>query len=177
MNIVAAQVSAIIGDSAEIILDHGTTLHLPLRGAQVKAGDTVSLGIRPEHLSVSTAGILKAPVKLAERLGSETLLHLTGPNNVAIVVRADGLAAQKPGDIVALSLPAACCHLFDEKGHALVNGALFGFFTYATYDLTNQATLKDWTTQLTVIDMAWGTVLGAFAASLAYLVASRLAGA
>lgn len=60
---------------------------------------------------------------------------------------------------------------------ALVNGALFGFFTYATYDLTNQATLKDWTTQLTVIDMAWGTVLGAFAASLAYLVASRLAGA
>ena len=124
MNIVAAQVSAIIGDSAEIILDHGTTLHLPLRGAQVKAGDTVSLGIRPEHLSVSTAGILKATVKLAERLGSETLLHLTGPNNVAIVVRADGLAAQKPGDIVALSLPAACCHLFDEKGHALVNGAL-----------------------------------------------------
>ena len=59
---------------------------------------------------------------------------------------------------------------------ALINGALFGFFTYATYDLTNQATLKDWTTQLTVVDMAWGSLLGAFAASVGYLAASRLAG-
>ena len=58
---------------------------------------------------------------------------------------------------------------------ALVNGALLGFFTYATYDLTNQATLRDWTTQLTVVDMAWGCVLGAFAASCGYFAASRLA--
>jgi uncharacterized membrane protein len=57
---------------------------------------------------------------------------------------------------------------------ALVNGALFGFFTYATYDLTNQATLRDWTTQLTVVDMAWGCVLGAFASCCGFLAASRL---
>ena len=40
-------------------------------------------------------------------------------------------------------------------------GALFGFVTYATYDLTNQATLKNWPHIVTFIDLAWGTVLTA----------------
>lgn len=44
---------------------------------------------------------------------------------------------------------------------ALLLGALFGFFTYATYDLTNLATLKDWPLSVTLVDMAWGAVLGA----------------
>ena len=39
-------------------------------------------------------------------------------------------------------------------------GALFGFFTYATYDLTNLATLRDWPVSLVVVDMLWGTMLG-----------------
>ena len=44
---------------------------------------------------------------------------------------------------------------------ALVYGALFGAFTYGTYDLSNQATLRNWTTTLTLIDVAWGTLLAA----------------
>jgi len=43
--------------------------------------------------------------------------------------------------------------------HTLVMGALFGFFCYATYDLTNLATLKDWPVGLSVMDMVWGTVV------------------
>lgn len=58
---------------------------------------------------------------------------------------------------------------------ALLLGALFGLFTYGTYDLTNQATLRNWTTSLTLVDMAWGTVLGALAAGVAFLVTSRFA--
>lgn len=57
---------------------------------------------------------------------------------------------------------------------ALLNGALFGFFSYATYDLTNQATLRNWTWALTLTDVAWGTALGALSAAVAYLVCSRL---
>jgi len=57
---------------------------------------------------------------------------------------------------------------------ALLNGALFGFFTYATYDLTNQATLRNWTIQLTLIDVAWGSVLAAAAAIAGYGIAGRL---
>jgi uncharacterized membrane protein len=42
---------------------------------------------------------------------------------------------------------------------ALLWGALLGFFCYMTYDLTNHATLKVWSTKVTVLDMIWGTVL------------------
>lgn len=43
--------------------------------------------------------------------------------------------------------------------HALIYGVLFGFFTYATYDLTNLATLKNWPLQIVFIDIIWGMVL------------------
>lgn len=49
-------------------------------------------------------------------------------------------------------------------GSALVLGALFGFFAYGTYDLSNLATLKGWPVRLALIDMAWGTSLSATAA-------------
>ena len=59
-------------------------------------------------------------------------------------------------------------------GTALLYGALFGFFTYATYDLTNQATLRNWTSLLSVVDIAWGTVLGATSSLLAFVAVGRL---
>ena len=45
--------------------------------------------------------------------------------------------------------------------NAIFMGALFGFFTYATYDLTNLATLKDWPLPIVIIDIIWGSVLSA----------------
>ena len=44
-------------------------------------------------------------------------------------------------------------------------GALFGFFAYATYDLTNLAVVKNWPLGLGILDMAWGTVLSAAASA------------
>jgi uncharacterized membrane protein len=57
---------------------------------------------------------------------------------------------------------------------AAIFGALFGFFAYATYDMTNLATLKVWSLRVSLIDMAWGTVLTATAASVAAYAAIRL---
>jgi len=57
---------------------------------------------------------------------------------------------------------------------ALLFGALFGCVTYATYDLTNQATLRNWSTALSIADIGWGTVLAAISALIGYLVAQRL---
>ena len=57
---------------------------------------------------------------------------------------------------------------------ALFLGALFGFFTYGTYDLTNQATLRNWSTTLTIADMAWGSVLGGISAAWAAWVVTKL---
>ena len=59
---------------------------------------------------------------------------------------------------------------------ALIYGALFGFFTYATYDLTNQVVLRNWSSLLTVVDVAWGSFLGAVTAASAFWIVSRLAG-
>ncbi|MCE9650735.1 MAG: DUF2177 family protein [Parvibaculum sp.] len=61
-------------------------------------------------------------------------------------------------------------------GAALLHGALFGFFAYATYDLTNQATLARWPLTLSLVDIAWGAALtGASAASGAALARAVLA--
>lgn len=48
-------------------------------------------------------------------------------------------------------------------------GAMLGAMAYATYDLTNQATLKVWATRITVIDICWGTVLTAIGATVGLL--------
>jgi uncharacterized membrane protein len=58
---------------------------------------------------------------------------------------------------------------------ALLNGALFGFFTYATYDLTNQVTLRNWSSLLTTVDIVWGSFLGAVTAASACWIVSRFA--
>ena len=56
---------------------------------------------------------------------------------------------------------------------AALYGVLFGFFAYATYDLTNFATMKVWTLRITLIDIGWGMALTAAAASTAALVALK----
>jgi uncharacterized membrane protein len=64
-----------------------------------------------------------------------------------------------------------------EKGswsRALLSGALFGLFTYATYDLTNLATLRDWPILVTVIDLVWGMVLTAAVSGASFWIAGRV---
>jgi uncharacterized membrane protein len=54
--------------------------------------------------------------------------------------------------------------------NAIVMGALFGFFTYATYDLTNLATLKGWPLTIVFIDITWGAVLTATVSAAGYAI-------
>ncbi len=54
--------------------------------------------------------------------------------------------------------------------YALFVGMFFGFITYATYDLTNLATLKDWPIVITIIDLAWGSFLGGTVSILTFLI-------
>jgi len=62
-----------------------------------------------------------------------------------------------------------------EKGsltHAIVYGALFGFFTYMTYELTNLAVLKNWPRGIVPVDIIWGIVLTGTISVVGYLVAN-----
>ena len=58
---------------------------------------------------------------------------------------------------------------------AVLNGALFGGIAYATYALTNQATMKVWPVQITLIDIAWGAAATAFASGIAAWAVGMLA--
>ena len=62
----------------------------------------------------------------------------------------------------------------DSLSRAVLLGALFGFFTYATYDLTNLATLKGWPVPIVFIDIIWGMVLSGAVSAASFLVAKRI---
>lgn len=62
----------------------------------------------------------------------------------------------------------------DSIQYAIVFGALFGFITYATYDLTNLATLKDWPLTITIVDMIWGSVLASSVSTVTYYIATKI---
>lgn len=57
---------------------------------------------------------------------------------------------------------------------ALLNGVLLGLLCYATYDLTNQATLKEWPVVITVIDIIWGGVVTGIAATAGFYISKLL---
>jgi uncharacterized membrane protein len=59
----------------------------------------------------------------------------------------------------------------------LARGAFFGLVTYATYDLTNLATVAGWPVVVTVVDMIWGAALAGIVGSVGYLVGRRFIGA
>ena len=64
-----------------------------------------------------------------------------------------------------------------EKGSlraTLLRAALFGLVTYATYDLTNLATIKDWPLLVTVVDLAWGTILSLAVSFVGFIAGKRL---
>ena len=72
------------------------------------------------------------------------------------------------GILVFATLPALKA---ESVTPALIYGALFGALAYATYDLTNHATLRNWTLQITLMDIAWGAFASAVAATASYYAA------
>lgn len=58
--------------------------------------------------------------------------------------------------------------------YALLYGALFGFFTYMTFDLTSLAVLKDWPWKIVIIDIIWGVVLSSSVSVAAYFIAKNI---
>lgn len=72
--------------------------------------------------------------------------------------------------IVGILIFAVLPHMDAGAGTVLMYGALFGFFAYATYDMTNLAVMKDWPLTVTIVDMIWGTVLTGSVAVASYYI-------
>jgi len=62
----------------------------------------------------------------------------------------------------------------ESLGKALLWGGLYGFFTYATYDLTNMATIKNWPLKVVMVDILWGVFLCSTVASISFLIGKWL---
>ncbi|MGV2102784.1 ABC transporter ATP-binding protein [Rhizobium sp. 21-4511-3d] len=123
MNFLKAVASAIDG-GIRVTLPGGASIDVAGSGA-VRSGQEVTLGIRPEHLESQEGDVLlDGTVRLAERLGSETMLHITLTENSGITAKADGLSTARPGDKIAVAIPARACHVFDANGVAVINGDL-----------------------------------------------------
>ena len=126
MNFIKASVASATGGKIAVALPGGGKITLAGQGKKVAAGQKVTLGIRPEHLLVGAKGEaqIKSTLRLAEYLGSETMFYATLIDGSDISVKADGLATAKAGSSLAIGIPSAACHLFDETGNAILNGDL-----------------------------------------------------
>jgi uncharacterized membrane protein len=89
------------------------------------------------------------------RLAPAAVFYLVYPVGILIFAAMPGLKAE-------------------SIGVAVLYGALFGVFTYATYDLTNFATLRNWTLTITVLDILYGAIASSLAAAAAYSAARAL---
>jgi len=113
-------------DGMEVRLQGGETVKITaVPSSRISAGALVCVGIRPEHIELVEQG-LPMKVTLTEQLGGNTVLYgsLGAPGTSdsvqqSLVVQVVGQSHYKRGDTVLVSMPAAACHVFDDKGLAL----------------------------------------------------------
>ena len=116
MNFLEGTLEAAGTGSAVATLKGGHRLQVPIADAAAAAGSPITLGVRPQHITLDTgeSGI-PAKIRLVEALGSETVLHADVAGQKILVV-APGQHDLAPGSEIRLSLAAAPIHLFNDKG-------------------------------------------------------------
>src|SRR5262249_26645921 len=125
MNFLPARVAS-VGDGGVDVEVAGERLRVA-RQLSAREGDSITLGARPEDLSlapadsVSREGLLRGEVSLLERLGGEAIVHVTlrGPQSEPLVAKLPGDVSLAPRQPIALRLNGATCHLFDAAGQAI----------------------------------------------------------
>jgi uncharacterized membrane protein len=102
--------------------------------------------------------------QLAEnfRMGPALVFYLIYVGAIVWFAVVPGMGMGVPLNVFGAVLPG----VFAGVANAVLNGALLGLVCYATYDLTNQATLRHWPVSLTLIDIAWGMSATALASGV-----------
>ena len=122
MNLFPAKVISQDGRKVALHLESGPQVVVSGVAGQAAAGATVTLGLRPEKLQVARAvdGVdkIQGEVTLAEHLGGETILHLSGPHG-PMIVKCDEDFDQVPGSKVDVTLDMTGANLFDAEGQAI----------------------------------------------------------
>ncbi|MEB0042563.1 MULTISPECIES: sn-glycerol-3-phosphate ABC transporter ATP-binding protein UgpC [unclassified Pseudomonas] len=123
MSFVSVQALAVSAEGVQISLPGGESLWVPVNAAGVAAGSTLTLGLRPEHVSERGQGEARilATALLVEHLGGETFTHAQTTDGHDVMVKGEGHSQVKTGQSLAIGVTGARCHLFDEQGHALAH--------------------------------------------------------
>jgi uncharacterized membrane protein len=130
---------------------------------------------------VSSAQIAEAELGKTALVYVAALIAMLVPDGIWLTLAGPRLYRPALGDLLAADfspVPAVLFYLLyvvgvvvltpgRTAGESAARGALLGLCAYGTYDLTNQATLRQWPTYLTVADLVWGTLLTAFTAYVA----------
>ena len=129
MNFLPATIESIGDDSIRLRLnDSDEPLTMPARAGRqsLRIGERVTLGIRPEHLSMMPeAGAderqssIVRTVQLVEQLGEAAYVHLDQPGGAPLLAKAQGTSLLRPGDRHTFHLSRSSWHLFDERGNAI----------------------------------------------------------
>ena len=119
MNFFPATVERIEGGMARATGPSIAPVSLP--AGSLKAGDALTVGIRPEHLTVGGAGAFSSSgvVELVERLGESSYAHVRRADDKLMVAEVRGRDTPSAGDAVTLSAPAQDLHAFDPAGQRL----------------------------------------------------------
>jgi len=119
MNFLPAKVTGVTETGTSVQLAGGSNLTIPVRPSRQAVGDSVTLGVRPEHMRLSTEGELLSEVMVVERLGGETYLYTQLKDGTMLIVQAGGETPTGVHERIAIKLDPGTCHLFDNDGMAI----------------------------------------------------------
>ena len=120
MNFIEAELVSAAADHAVLRLSDGATIRAHVDASRAKAGDKVTLGLRPEHFEVGgDANLISSTVTFVESLGGVTHAYCAYPGvEEALTCEFDGRKRVRSGDTLQLQLPPDLCYLFDAQGLA-----------------------------------------------------------
>ncbi len=119
MNFLEGVIQRSVPEGVVVALSDNSTVSVPMTFCKAASGDRVTLGIRPEHVSLVQTGGLQAQVQAVEHLGSESYLHVTLESGETFTLRVNGETDVRSGQQVQLKMDPASLHLFDHSGLAL----------------------------------------------------------
>ena len=121
MNFLPGTLAAIETNLAVVALPDGTTVRAAVDASTAHLGQAVTLGIRPEHITLANDGenVAQAQVAYVEHLGESSFIYTQVQGiESPVILRQEGDTTAKMGDRLALGLAPQHCHLFNQQGRA-----------------------------------------------------------
>ena len=122
MNLLEAVVSKVSPSGTALAVCGDTTLNLPIAPPTIRPGNKVTVGIRPEHITLVPSpgeNTIPAQVQVVEHLGSESYLYLQAASGEPLTLRTTADTEALPEQFIHLRPNTASIHLFDEHGDAI----------------------------------------------------------